>query len=382
MVTAASRLNRPIAGEFGQAPSEPAATMRVSRYARRRNLQLIIALCYSLDAGILGIYSYAGLIPPMIPLAYLLTGSLCIAVFLLSSETGFNDRFREHYFAAPQSAVGIGIELGFLCVAPEVGIVFVCSLMTIFGLGALRSKPTHTVQLWTIATFGLAALFLVPDTPIGMPTGSHLERFATLLVFVMSMGRCMSLGIFSGGLSQSLYRSGVKLKEANSRIQQLAEIDELTGALNRRCIMQNLGREVERARASSSPFSIALIDLDLFKKINDVYGHPVGDEVLRTFSITVFANIRPIDRFGRYGGEEFLLLLPGTRSSDAARIIDRLRMIIADLDWNTLSPDLRATMSAGIATLNGNETADAFLARADAALYCAKANGRNCIATS
>ncbi len=77
--------------------------------------------------------------------------------------------------------------------------------------------------------------------------------------------------------------------------------------------------------ASRRPCSIALIDLDWFKRINDAYGHPTGDEVLRTFAITVFANIRNIDRFGRYGGEEFLLVLPDTPDDEAARILDRLR---------------------------------------------------------
>ena len=127
---------------------------------------------------------------------------------------------------------------------------------------------------------------------------------------------------------------------------------------------------------------MALIDLDWFKRINDAYGHPTGDEVLRTFAITLFANIRNIDKFGRYGGEEFLLVLPDTSSEGAARILDRLRSIIADLDWSAFSPGLRVTISAGVATLAPNENPDAVLARADAALYSAKARGRNRIATA
>ena len=103
--------------------------------------------------------------------------------------------------------------------------------------------------------------------------------------------------------------------------------------------------------APTTPCSIALIDLDWFKRINDTYGHPTGDEVLRTFAITMFANIRSIDRFGRYGGEEFLLVLPDTPNDGAARILDRLRAIIADLDWSAFSPGMRVTISAGVATL-------------------------------
>ena len=102
--------------------------------------------------------------------------------------------------------------------------------------------------------------------------------------------------------------------------------------------------------------------------------------VLRTFAITTFANIRTIDRFGRYGGEEFLLVLPDTPTEGAAHILERLRHIIADLDWSAFSPGMRVTISAGITTLRPDETPDTFLARADSALYSAKAQGRNRIA--
>jgi diguanylate cyclase len=120
-----------------------------------------------------------------------------------------------------------------------------------------------------------------------------------------------------------------------------------------------------------------LIDLDWFKCINDAFGHPTGDEVLRTFAITVFANIRTIDRFGRYGGEEFLLVFPNTDDKSAARILERLRVMIAELDWSAFSPEMRVTISAGVATLRADENADAILARADRALYDAKTQGRN-----
>lgn len=143
-----------------------------------------------------------------------------------------------------------------------------------------------------------------------------------------------------------------------------------------------LDDEIAGAHRSKTPCSIALIDLDWFKGINDAYGHPTGDEVLRTFAITMFANIRNIDKFGRYGGEEFLLVLPDTPASEAARIVDRLRAIISDLDWSAFSAGMRVTISAGVVLLKPDETPDTFLARADAALYLAKARGRNRIASA
>ena len=123
--------------------------------------------------------------------------------------------------------------------------------------------------------------------------------------------------------------------------------------------------------------SVALIDLDFFKRINDTFGHPAGDEALRTFAITIVANIRGIDKFGRYGGEEFLLLLPDTPKETARRTLDRLREIVAGLDWAAISPGLTVSMSAGLTSVRGNDSTDTVLSRADRALYQAKQDGWN-----
>jgi len=196
------------------------------------------------------------------------------------------------------------------------------------------------------------------------------------------VGQCAFVGLYGSSLRKMLYDRSFELKEANKRIEELAEIDDLTGALNRRSIMRTLNDETSRAHRAGSPCSIALVDLDWFKRINDTYGHPTGDEVLRTFAITVFANIRNIDRFGRFGGEEFLLVLPDTPHQTAIRTLERLRAIISELDWSAFSPSMRVTLSAGITTLIPNETPDTALARADRALYAAKAQGRNRIVSS
>src|SRR5260370_12373559 len=120
--------------------------------------------------------------------------------------------------------------------------------------------------------------------------------------------------------------------------------------------MRMLDEEISRAGRSGTPCSIALIDVDWFKRINDTYGHPTGDEVLRAFAITMFANIRSIDRFGRHGGEEFLLVLPDTPAEGAAHILDRPRAIIAELDWMAFSPRMKLTIPARLAPLNPNHT--------------------------
>jgi diguanylate cyclase (GGDEF)-like protein len=384
-ITASPFLN-PIAAELegpGSKPGpKPTAAILSRRVKQRRQIQAMIAPSYFVDGLILLLYAHAGAIPVTIGPAYAACGFLSVAFYLLLSETGFTERFKDHYFVVPQLFISLALLLSFAYIAPEVGAMFLCTVFLAFNFGSLRSTPWQSALLWTAMTAGLAVLFLLTDKPIGLPVGNPSERLATMLVFALTIGRCMFVGLFSSSMRQSLYQSGQKLKEAYRRIEELAELDELTGAFNRRCIMRMLEEEISRGQRMGSPCSIALIDLDFFKRINDAFGHPTGDEVLRTFAISVFANIRNIDRFGRYGGEEFLLILPDTTEESAAHMLDRLRGIVAELDWSAFSPGMQVTISAGLATLRQNETSDTFLARADNALYASKARGRNRITSA
>jgi diguanylate cyclase (GGDEF)-like protein len=338
------------------------------------------AVSCSLVTLVLLVYCYAGTISIVVPSAYFLCGIGLMGFFLVLSETHVNDRFEDHYLTIFQVGGHVALQLGFLVAAPEIGYAFLSVVFLIFGFGALRMTSQQATIAWTLTVAGLAPIFLLTSTPIGMPVTNHLERLAATLCYVLTIGQCAFVGLYGSSMRKMLYDRSFELKQAYKRIEELAELDELTGSFNRRCIMRMLDEEIARARRGSAPCSVALIDLDWFKLVNDAYGHPTGDEVLRTFAITVFANIRSIDRFGRYGGEEFLLILPDTPDGDATRSLDRLRTIIADLDWSAFSPGMQVTISAGVATLKPEETADTFLARADSALYTAKARGRNRIA--
>jgi diguanylate cyclase (GGDEF)-like protein len=377
MGTAASPVLNPIEAETESAGARPSARIVARRVKQRRQILVMIAACYFLDATALLVYALAGTIPAAIAPSYFAAGLAFVGVFALLSQTGFNDRFKDHYLVVPQSITGMLIAVIFAYAAPEAGIVFLCTLFTVFSFGSLRATPRQTALTWTIALVALAALFLQTDKHFAMPDSSRIERLATMLVFLLGFGRCMFIGIFSSSMRESLYQSGLKLKEAYRRIEELAELDELTGTLNRRCIMRALEEQIASSQRINAPCSVALIDLDWFKRINHAFGHPTGDEVLRTFAITVFANLRPNYRFGRYGGEEFLLVFPDTDNTSAARILERLRVMIAELDWSAFSTDMRITISAGVATLRDDENSDSVLARADGALYDAKARGRN-----
>jgi len=347
------------------------------RVGQRRQILAVQVASYSLGALVLLVYAYSGTVPIIIPSSYFLCGLTLTGFFIVLSETHFNDRFEDHYLTIFQICGNVALQLGYLLWAPEIGYAFLTVLFLIFGFGALRMTSRQAIIAWTLTTLGLAPIFLLTDLRIGMPVALYTERVAAMLGFIITIGQCAFVGLYGSSMRKILYERGVELKAANKRIEELAELDELTGSFNRRCIMRMLDDEIARARRLKTSCAIALIDLDWFKRVNDHYGHPIGDEVLRTFAIAVFANIRHIDRFGRYGGEEFLLVLPDTPDDEAVRTLNRLRAIIADLDWSAFSPGMQVTISAGVATLKPDETPETFLARADSALYIAKARGRN-----
>jgi diguanylate cyclase (GGDEF)-like protein len=296
------------------------------------------------------------------------------AVFLLLSELHVNDNFKDHYLTTVQNAAGAAVQLLWLYLAPEVGYFFLYIMFLVTGFGVLRMSARQAAVAWTFLAVGIAAVFLGTDKTIELPMNGYFERSITMLALLVTIGRFSFVGLYGSMMRESLYKRGKELKQAYARIEELAQFDELTGALNRRMIMAALEDEMMRRTA---PCAVALIDLDHFKRVNDEFGHPAGDEALRTFAITVFANIRAIDKLGRYGGEEFLLILPETEASSAQQMLDRLRAIIAELDWTAISSGMTVTISAGITTIREDDTPDAALARTDAALYRAKAAGRN-----
>src|SRR5436190_9781251 len=352
------------------------------RLGQRRQMLAVQGASCSLISLVLLVYCYAGTISIFLPAAYFLSGIGLIGFFVVLSETRINDRFQDHYLTLFQVGGHVALQFAFVLAAPEIGFAFLSVLFLIFEFGALRMTSRQATIAWTLTAMGLVPIFLLTKIPVGMPVTTHMERVAAMLCFVLTIGQCAFLGLYGSSLRRMLYKRSFELKAANKRIEELAELDELTGSFNRRCVMRMLDDEIARAHRTNTPCSIALIDLDLFKRINDAYGHPTGDEVLRSFAISVFANIRTIDRFGRYGGEEFLLVLPETPNGGARRIVDRLREIVADLDWSAFSPGMRVTISAGVATLAFDEKPDTLLARADSALYSAKAQGRNRIVSA
>lgn len=198
------------------------------------------------------------------------------------------------------------------------------------------------------------------------------ERLPDYLNLVLAITNPLSLSV-----SNARYYS--RLQEAQEQLTILATTDSLTGILNRRTIIQRLETEIIRAGRQNKPLSIAMMDIDYFKKVNDTYGHAAGDRVLVGVVEQARSSLRPYDYIGRFGGEEFLMVIPGADKVDARGICERILSRIESLVVNHDNHEINVTVSLGVSTLpdSANCDADNLISNADSALYRAKNTGRN-----
>lgn len=169
-----------------------------------------------------------------------------------------------------------------------------------------------------------------------------------------------------------------ELRKQKEAAERAARIDPLTGVLSRRAFTDAAEVEIQRALRYGTPLSLIMIDLDHFKQVNDTYGHATGDAVLASFCRTIAQEVREVDVIGRFGGEEFVVLLPNTEVTEALRVADRMRLSVASSELQAQHDKLRYTASFGVAGFDARELSFIrFIDRADTALYEAKRRGRN-----
>ena len=178
-------------------------------------------------------------------------------------------------------------------------------------------------------------------------------------------------------VGQRMLEMQSRLLEARDKLAYQATHDPLTGVLNRRAVLDRLAQELSRAGREKGSLSVGMFDIDHFKNVNDTHGHQAGDEALVAFTRRIQDRLREYDCVGRYGGEEFLVIAPGSIGSKSESLYERLRARIAGAVITTNAGIVSLTVSIGVAPGTGQSTVDALLAAADAALYQAKAGGRN-----
>jgi len=245
------------------------------------------------------------------------------------------------------------------------------SALTLWTSEHQRYKLSAYVTTVTLGTFSLVMLWQLIasffSTDVLLPVGTSAEKYFNLSLFIVSY-------LWTGGfilmVSQRL----------QSDLNDLAMNDALTRIRNRRAMDQLLKFEMERVHNEVRDFSIILGDIDHFKRVNDTYGHDIGDKALQWFASTLQSNLRVQDVVARWGGEEFLILLPDTNLDVAEQIAERLREIVESSQVDVQDESIRITFSAGISSSTTNRDVKNLCKIADQALYVAKQT-RNCVVT-
>ncbi|HXC40472.1 MAG TPA: GGDEF domain-containing protein [Burkholderiales bacterium] len=244
----------------------------------------------------------------------------------------------------------------------------------IFGLFRLSTKGFLYVAAIAIAAYGVMALCELRFRPDGVDNTLTLLDLAVLSVFSTWFSL---VGGHIGRLRKQLASSKARLEEALRASEDLATRDELTGANNRRQLMGLLRNLQNGSARSGATFHVCLMDIDHFKHINDAHGHHVGDRVLREFSQEVLKHVRASDYFGRYGGEEFLLVLTNTGRRGARIAAENILQHARELRFAGSGPRLQISISIGVTEYHAGESIEQTLMRADEALYQAKGTGRD-----
>lgn len=317
------------------------------------------------------------------------------AVFGTSAQTNrlfgcsgvvFSNLFQRSYLDLPRKLPWFDRLL-----AVGTGIAAFAAVCTLFGDWPVFSMAGNFALLYSAAVLLVASAVLAFD-------GDRVARvvlvsWISLMVFSF-LAALQMMGLWSGpawlgqGLAGSFVLASLllaiglldkllQLRRDRDHASRQAVIDPVTKAMNRQGIEERLYREVEDARERAAPLSIAFVDVDRFKEINDCHGHSVGDQCLRIVSWRLRNQLRRNEAIGRYGGDEFLVVLPGRRQDEALSIAERMRISVNCRPLSTADLELVATLSIGVAELEPGESMASLFERADTALYASKSAGRD-----
>lgn len=308
-----------------------------------------------------------------------LLGAICAlscTTFFTLIRSGINQRCADPTLAFPQTIVAQTIiAIGYAIGGPfhSAGLLLF-ALVMVFGMFSMRAATVQLSCFYTVGILAAVMAWRVRTDPVNYPVHLELIYFiflATVLPVISALSRHLM------DMRLRLKNQKQALQVALDRIQDMATRDELTGLPNRRFMMAQLQEHALRRSRGGLPFYVGMVDLDHFKSVNDTYGHAVGDEVLRAFGSQARTALRTTDLIGRWGGEEFLLVLPETQPGEPTVALARLRTNLGDAEVSAAEPQLRVAFSSGFTRYVEGEPIGQAIERADRALYAAKSAGRN-----
>jgi two-component system, cell cycle response regulator len=250
-------------------------------------------------------------------------------------------------------------------------------MMPVMGGIEVARRVKGNPALPFIPIFMQTALDATEKKVVGLEAGA--DDFITKPIDFAELKARLTSMLRIKRLQEELEQRERELMDANKRLQYMSQTDALTGLDNRRHLEERIDEMFQHARRMNEPFSCVMVDLDRFKSVNDTYGHQAGDAVLKQCADILRHEAREIDRTGRFGGEEFMLLLPGAQIEDAATFAERVRKHIEEHTFSFDGTSIQRTASLGVSSWPHERIAncDELVRAADEALYVAKETGRN-----
>lgn len=359
---------------------------RILTTDRRRRIRLtqwvVVAAVYAGSVPVVGFglrYGSASVFSYYCWVLFLTIFLICVYVALRS---GWSERLVDPSLTTIQMMLGLaGVEWAYVLCGPTRSMtLYPMLLIFAFGAFTLSWRRIMWLTLLTLASLIVTVTILTLSRPASLDPAVRASELYIDGTNVLMMSIVLpAVSVIAAQLSifrRKLRSQHAALSEALEEVQRLATHDDLTGLVNRRYAEDRLAHELHRFQRYGNAFSVAIIDLDFFKRINDTQGHPFGDSVLQAFAREARATLRDSDLIARWGGEEFLVLLPDTHGPQAVVMIQRLLSQMHKLPHGSAPP---LTFSAGIAEVSPDETVIEVVARADEAMYEAKQSGRNTV---
>ena len=356
--------------------NDPEQTLRLRRF-------FVGSAVYLMTVGFVLLCWALGFLDDRIATIYLTTMVAGNVVVFAVLRSGLNKRFKDPSLTSFQIMVSAGQGMYAMYFAGLARGAFLLLGVALFSFGMFRLNTRGFLKLAAgiLSVYGLMVAALVvfqsDNTNLRLELLLGVAFAMTLAQFSLLAGMVSDLRHKVSDKNRTLAQQNAELEVALQRISDMATRDELTGVFNRRYLMERITEETARCQRSGATFCLCMVDIDFFKKINDSYGHLGGDEVLRRVAQTASGALREGDFFGRYGGEEFAILLTNTTLDGAMVTAERVRTQIHDLRFPEMNADLQISVSVGVAEHLRQDPAAVTLQHADEALYRAKHNGRN-----
>ncbi|MEW8466886.1 MAG: GGDEF domain-containing protein [Candidatus Thiodiazotropha sp.] len=331
----------------------------------------IIGISYLLDVFLLFLFTLSDTVQIHVPLIYGLAGLGHVLIFASLHWSGFSDRFENPHMTLWQMVYAICTVLMGLVIAPQISIFFLSHLIVIFTFGALRIRLFELLSVWLVTAIAISLVtFFNQHSVLTLFYEKPIEHLLITVSFSLFLLRAIVIGYYG-------YRMLLRMFDKSRVFEDEAARDVLTGIYNRRNLNHILVEQISLHGRKAIPCSLAMIDVDHFKLINDSFGHGCGDEVLKGLVKFLLSEIRDSDKLIRYGGEEFIIVMAATNLVEAENHVERIRRRVEQFKYKELPSHHSLTISAGIAQLRVHDQPDDLISRADYALYTAKRKGRN-----